>query len=299
MGLRKWTALLLTVLLIFSLTACGNSAGSNTDLAKAGDIVITQSERDAYVNLLYYLYSYGADPEGMDEATRAEYEEGCLETLIDMAVWKQYFADVEDEIITDEVKAGIEEYIESATTNAGEFIKKYNISDDLLAKLYSADQYYNRVCQEIEGEIENLDELTAAYYEENKEDFATVTGSHILVETEEEAIDLKAQLDAGADFAELANEYSMDGDGTSGGSLGTFGKGQMVAPFEEAAFAMGIGEISEPVASDYGWHIIYITDKGYKSPSEAEGNIKNIFVSEKYDLKMEELREQIGVEYLD
>lgn len=91
----------------------------------------------------------------------------------------------------------------------------------------------------------------------------TVTASHILVETEEEAIAIIGQLNDGADFAELAREKSTGPSGPNGGSLGTFGRGQMVPGFETAAFEMPAGSYSaSPVQTQFGWHIIQVAEKG-------------------------------------
>ena len=87
-----------------------------------------------------------------------------------------------------------------------------------------------------------------------------IRASHILVETLEEAKNLKAEIDNGADFGELAAKYSKCPSGASGGDLRYFGKGMMVKPFEDAAFALQKGEVSEPVETQFGWHLIYVTD---------------------------------------
>ncbi len=84
---------------------------------------------------------------------------------------------------------------------------------------------------------------------------------HILVTTESEAKSIKTKLDTGASFSDLAKEYSIDSNKEDGGSLGYFTKGQMVEPFEKAAFNLKINEISEPVATDFGYHIIILEDK--------------------------------------
>lgn len=88
-----------------------------------------------------------------------------------------------------------------------------------------------------------------------------IKASHILVETEEEAIGLKEEILAGTAFEVAAAENSLCPSGADGGDLGYFGRGQMVREFEEAAFDLKVGEISEPVKTNFGWHLILVTDK--------------------------------------
>jgi peptidyl-prolyl cis-trans isomerase C len=98
-----------------------------------------------------------------------------------------------------------------------------------------------------------------------------IRASHILVPTEEEAKAVKAELDGGADFATLAKEKSIDPGAANGGDLGFFGKGMMVAPFEAAAYALTeIGQVSEPVQSQFGWHVIRLEEKRQSAPPAFE-----------------------------
>ena len=89
-----------------------------------------------------------------------------------------------------------------------------------------------------------------------------IRASHILVKTEQEAIDLYNEIISGeTEFEDAAMEKSLCPSGQAGGDLGFFGKGMMVKPFEDAAFALEIGEISQPVETQFGWHLIKLTDK--------------------------------------
>ncbi|NYZ74354.1 peptidylprolyl isomerase [Candidatus Micrarchaeota archaeon] len=88
-----------------------------------------------------------------------------------------------------------------------------------------------------------------------------VKASHILVENEETAEKLKAELDSGADFAKAAKKHSLCPSGKSGGDLGFFGKGQMVKEFEDAAFSLPVGVVSKPVKTQFGYHLIVVTAK--------------------------------------
>jgi foldase protein PrsA len=117
----------------------------------------------------------------------------------------------------------------------------------------------------LEPRIDLKEDEIKAYFDENKDQFAQqeqVKASHILVEDEATAKEVKAKLDKGEDFADLAKEYSTDASNAeAGGELGYFGKGEMEAAFEEAAFAMKANEISGPIQTDYGYHIILVEDK--------------------------------------
>jgi len=88
-----------------------------------------------------------------------------------------------------------------------------------------------------------------------------VNAAHILVKTENEAKKLKEELLKGKSFSELAKKYSTCPSGKSGGDLGWFGKGQMVGPFENAAFNAKKGDIVGPVKTEFGWHLIQVKDQ--------------------------------------
>ena len=87
-----------------------------------------------------------------------------------------------------------------------------------------------------------------------------VRASHILVKTEDEAKNLLQEIQNGKSFADAAKEVSLCPSGYEGGDLGFFGKGMMVKPFEDAAFGLeSIGDMSEPVQTQFGWHLIQLT----------------------------------------
>ncbi|WP_420014173.1 peptidylprolyl isomerase [Tateyamaria sp.] len=100
--------------------------------------------------------------------------------------------------------------------------------------------------------------------------------SHILVETEEEAIALVAELEGGADFAATAREKSTGPSGPNGGSLGWFGTGAMVPAFEAAVIALEVGEVSAPVQTQFGWHVIILNETRTKSAPAIEELRQNL-----------------------
>ncbi len=130
-----------------------------------------------------------------------------------------------------------------------------------------------------------------------------VSARHILVDSEEKAKELRAKIVAGADFAQVAKENSTDpGSKDQGGLLGYFTKGQMVPEFEAAAFKMQKGEVSEPIKTNFGWHIIKLEDRRRKAPpsfDSVKATIMNSLVVRKAQEKAVELRKQATLDYVD
>jgi peptidyl-prolyl cis-trans isomerase C len=113
------------------------------------------------------------------------------------------------------------------------------------------------------AEAAATDDALKALYDERYASAAPAqeyNASHILVETEDEAKAIKAQIDGGADFATVAKEQSTGPSGPNGGDLGWFSEGMMVEPFEQAVMAMQAGDISEPVQTQFGWHVIRLNE---------------------------------------
>jgi peptidyl-prolyl cis-trans isomerase C len=116
--------------------------------------------------------------------------------------------------------------------------------------------------------------------------------SHILVETEEKALELIALLDSGADFAELAKEHSTGPSGPNGGQLGWFGEGMMVPPFEKAVMGMTVGAVSAPVKTQFGWHVIKLNESRTKAAptlDEVRAEIESELESTAIDARIQEL----------
>lgn len=91
---------------------------------------------------------------------------------------------------------------------------------------------------------------------------STIRASHILVSTREEADDIRKTITTGGkSFADAARENSECPSSEAGGDLGWFGKGMMVKPFEEAAFSLPVGQVSQPVETQFGYHLIVVTEK--------------------------------------
>ena len=90
---------------------------------------------------------------------------------------------------------------------------------------------------------------------------ATAKARHILVATEELCLGLKRQIEEGADFAEMAREHSSCPSGKQGGDLGEFGRGQMVAEFDQVCFEEAVGVVHGPVKTQFGFHLVEVTNR--------------------------------------
>jgi len=129
-----------------------------------------------------------------------------------------------------------------------------------------------------------------------------VHARHILVDSEEEAKKLKAELDKGADFAELANKNSKDSRDGSGGDLGYFTRDRMVPEFAEAAFAAEKGKVVGPIKTQFGWHLILVVDKRKAEPppfEQVKAQLKDMVTQELTTAKIEELKQGIPVQVMN
>lgn len=142
------------------------------------------------------------------------------------------------------------------------------------------------------------------YYEKNRNDFREVRAKHILVKTEEEAKEVKKKLEGGADFAALAKEQSLDpGSAQQGGDLGFFTKDRMVESFADAAFSMKVDEISKPVRSPFGYHVIQVVEtkdpKKFEELSPAQlQNLRGVMINSEIDQLKEKAKIKINKERL-
>src|SRR6056297_708471 len=165
----------------------------------------------------------------------------------------------------------------------------------------------NKLQETVMGEAEVTEEEMQSYYDENTSQFEVqeqVQASHILLEDEETAQEVLTELENGADFAELAKEYSTGPSAEDGGSLGFVSKDQNIAQgFKDALFKLEVGSVSDVVETQYGFHIIKVSDKkeaGTRSYDEVKEQIRQQLTNQKgqsiWDQFVRDLRDEAQIE---
>jgi peptidyl-prolyl cis-trans isomerase C len=216
----------------------------------------------------------GPSLEKMDPATK---KENLLAFLIDMKIVAKAAEDkkVED---SDEFKKRLA------------FARNRLLMDSLLAN---------------EGKAATTDEAMKKVYDDAAKQITSeqeVHARHILVATEDEAKAIEDELKKGADFAELAKKKSKDPGASDGGDLGFFTKDQMVPEFSAVAFSLDPGKISDPVKSQFGWHIIKVEEKRNRKPpdfDQVKGQIETYVTRKAQADYVAKLRETAKIERLD
>lgn len=202
--------------------------------------------------------------EQLNEELNKQYGASVLNMMISNKV-VDLEADKEKVKVTDkEIKAELDKMVEQygGQDTFNMLLAQNGLTEDVFKEQIEQNLKVTKI---LEPSIEITDDEIKTYFEDNKASFDTqeqVEASHILVEDEATAKEVKKKLDEGGDFAKLAEEYSTDTQSkVNGGQLGYFTKGQMVEEFEKAAFAMKVDEISNPVKTEHGYHIIKVTGK--------------------------------------
>lgn len=222
---------------------------------------------------------------------------------------------VTDEEIANEVKSFMD-YIGKVPTYT-DFLKENNVDEEFLKEHFRLNLIFEKYRNKIMSETEIKDEQLKEYYNSHLDDYKKneVKASHILISTlnemkeplseeetakkEAEAKDILDRVKSGEDFAALAKEFSDDEtSAVNGGDLGYFAKGVMVPEFEEVAFKLNVGDISDLVKSTFGYHIIKIDDKKEEVSSfeEEKENILGTMRYEIYNSKMAELESDSKIE---
>jgi len=209
------------------------------------------------------------------------------------------YRSMEDSVLFDGIlKQLIQQAILSQKVNINSGRIKYALENQTRAFLSTELVGNLSETEVIESEIESLYVKFSTDIERKKE----YNASHILVETETEAKELLLRLKNGADFSELAKTYSTGPSGAQGGNLGWFGQGAMVPTFENAVIKLKIDELSVPVQTQFGWHLIKLNNVR-KTPVPTIEEVRKELITEikkkKIDFEMSKIIDSADVIYSD
>ncbi|MBA2174570.1 peptidylprolyl isomerase [Halobacillus locisalis] len=246
---------------VFTLSACTSNADD------------TESEAIVETN--------GGEGEVTKEEFYQELKKANGEQVLQQLVMKEVLAnnyDVSEEDVNKELESMKEQYGDDFDM----VLQQYGMSSE--EEFKETIRFSLLQEQAASEDIEITEEEMQKYYDRMKTE---VQASHILVKDEETAKEVKQKLEDGQSFDTLASEYSQDGSAQQGGKLGYFSVGKMTPKFEDAAYALEVGEVSDPVQTQFGYHIIKVTDKrdveDVESFEEAKADIKRTITSQKID----------------
>ena len=275
---RPYQITAILILVLFSLPAmAADPKPSGEKAAVVNSVVITRAHYDKELKVHLDRVTRQGRPVSDDQMT--ERKKDVLEGLIEREILYQESQKagikIPDQKVNDQM-AGIRKRF----PNEEEFKKALDgmglTEEEVRTQIQRGLAIRGLIDQKVAGKIVVTDEETKTYYDGNPQFFQQpeeVKASHILIKVEPTADDaakaaarkkiedVRQKLTDGGDFAELAKEYSEGPSGPTGGDLGYFRRGQMVKPFEDAAFAMKINEVSGPVETRFGYHLIKVNDK--------------------------------------
>lgn len=301
-----------------SIAGCGlvektPEGKQKTVLATVDKEKITKADLDEYmVSVTSYLeYSYGEDYLSNEEGKAAylEYAEKYLDTLAAEKVLLKKAQEMKLEATDEEVQSKLEEIKKSYKTEEAyqQALAGSGLNDETVLDYLSEQILMNAVLEDMFKDIEVTDEEVKTYYDEHIEKFTQNPGAnmaHILVADEVTAKEVKEKLDNGEDFAALATQYSTDpGSAQSGGELGfvNYENSGLVTEFIDAAKQLGENEISDPVKSKHGYHIIKTTNVVSETTvtplEDVSAEIKKALLDEKQNATYTENLEKWKDEY--
>lgn len=247
---------------------------------------ITRSDLDKELAAVKSQYAASGQP--LSDEQLAQYEGEVLENLITKTALLAYATERNVSTSSEEIQEEIDRIAEQFGSEEGfiEALEAQGFTEESFREELEVGMTIDTLInKEVLSEYDVSDEEIADFYESNMQYFQTeesVTARHILVTVEEDATEedkakarekiegILQELEGGADFAELAREKSEGPSAESGGNLGKFSRGQMVAPFEEAAFQLEPGQMSGIVETQFGFHVILVSDRSEASVQSLE-----------------------------
>ncbi|HEY8363378.1 MAG TPA: peptidylprolyl isomerase [Tissierellaceae bacterium] len=303
-GIRQKRIFSFFLIFVLAMSIIGCSKKEEGLVAKVDGVGITEDEFNTrfeiYKNITEQQLGEGSLKQ-VNEETGKTGEEELKEDILEMLIMEKIIANEASkanlEVTDDEVNAVLNQYVQlfGGEEQFNETLENSFITKEFLAESIKNDLLLNKHKEYFIENATVTEEEAQEYFEENKDDLVVIRARHILVKTEEEGKEVLERLKNGEDFAKVAEEVSVDKvSAMNGGDLGYFGKGSMIAEFEEAAFSLEPGETSDLVKTEVGYHIIRVEDKRDTFES-LKDDIIEFLKEQKYYDNLQQLRENAKV----
>ncbi|AUN13471.1 peptidylprolyl isomerase [Paeniclostridium sordellii] len=293
-----------------TLPATSRHYSSNKVVATVGDVKITEKDLKNRMEPIFYMNGKNK----MTDEQIDKYEQSMIDYMTTTEMLYQEGVKNKVKLDTKEIDSQYSAFMTSITQTFGmdeeNFLKEFGLTKEEIKKSVEKEAI---AAKYIDKESKVTDKEVEEYFNKNKKDLNEIKASHILIKNIDEngkKLDdakikenkklaesiLKKALE-GENFEELAKKYSEDGSAQSGGDLGFFSKGAMVAEFEKAAFGLNKGEIyPKLVETQFGYHIIKKTDEKEKSFDEIKDSLTKQLVAEKQDALIQKLTKEYKVD---
>jgi len=316
----RFIALLAALALAVAATGCGGDDGgddaSDIDvpanaIAVVGDKEISKEEYDRL--LAAAEKTYEAREQEFPAAGTPEFAQlrnAIVRNLVEKAQFEiaaeELDVTVSDEDVDKRLAELKEQFFEGDEQKYKDELEAQGLTEEQVRTDLRTRILSEKVFEKVTNQVEVTDDDVQAYYEENQAQFETPASRdvrHILVKSKAKADQLHAQLESGADFAKLARQFSQDPASKKDGGKFTAQQGATVAPFDKVAFGLETGELSEPVKTQFGWHIIEavadVEEASTQELSAVEEQIRETLLEEKKNTRINEWIAELRARFED
>ncbi|MGI5949676.1 peptidylprolyl isomerase [Peptoniphilus sp.] len=302
MFIKRLSAVSLAAVMALSLAGCGKKPGV---AAEVGGVEIPMEEyyKSYAARANQFRSQYGDDVlqqtepnsgKTTDELLREQAIQDLTETEMVRQDAEKMGIEVTDQDADKEIQAmkdqlGGDEVFQS-------LLKQNNMPEEFLKENIKKQKMTSEYTKKKLEELKPTEEEIQKYYDDNKDSFFKAKASHILVSDLKEANLIRKEIKKGGDFAKIAKEKSLDpGSKENGGSLGEFTNGQMVPEFDKAIAKMKVGDISEPIHTNYGYHVIKLEDKKPLEFKDVKAQIEQLVQQEKFTKYLQDLHKKAKI----
>jgi parvulin-like peptidyl-prolyl isomerase len=314
---NRLIALLAALAFGVALVGCGgdDDDGSGdvppTAIAVVGDREIPKTEYDRL--LTQAQATYEAREQEFPEAGTPEFAQlrnALVRSLVEQAQFEIAAEELDVTVTEEELDKRLDElkqqFFDGDEQKYKDELEKQGLTEEQVLKDLRTRMLSEKIFEKVTSEVKVTDADIQAYYEQNKAQFeqpASREVRHILVKSKAKADDIHAQLENGGNFAKLAKQFSTDPASKNEGGKFTAQKGATVAPFDKVAFELETGELSEPVKTQFGWHIIEavgdVQEASTQPLSEVEESISTTLLEEKKNARINEWIKELQDRFAD